>query len=92
MPDHCRRVGLALAVLAATLVVPTAATGAQVDAVPGQPFGVAELTIDYPPADVTGLPDSMAFSVTSPDQRVAYPAFDGFRRRLRFWPELRPVA
>ena len=55
MPDTCRRADLVLAVLAA---IAGRASGvrhaAQVEAVPGQPFGVAEVTIDYPPADVHG--------------------------------------
>lgn len=55
----------------------------QVEALAGQPFGVAEVTIAYTPLDAAPTYDSSSFRVTSPDHRVAYPAFDGFRRRLR---------
>ena len=55
----------------------------QIEALAGQPFGVAEVTVAYTPLDSALTYDSSSFSVTSPDHRVAYPAFDGFRRRLR---------
>ncbi|MHB8970577.1 MAG: hypothetical protein ACYC3X_08030 [Pirellulaceae bacterium] len=73
-----------LAALVGILVVPGSTTLAQVEAISGQPFGVAEVRIDYPPADRHETPDSIVFSVTSPDHRVVYPAFDGFRKRLRY--------
>ncbi len=84
MPCTCRRVLYVVAAMVASVALPAAAALAQVEAVAGQPFGVAEVTIDYPPDDLEGLPDSTALSVTSPDRRVGYPAFEGFRKRLRY--------
>ena len=84
MPYTCRWAICLLAALVGILVVPVSATLAQVEAISGQPFGVAEVRIDYPPDDLQGMPNSIAFSVTSPDRRVVYPAFEGFRKRLRY--------
>ena len=54
-----------------------------VEALAGRPFGVAEVTVGYTPLDSAVTYDSSSFRVTTPDQRTVYPAFDGFRRRLR---------
>ena len=62
---------------------PRAQSRGPVEALAGRPFGVAEVTIGFTPLDSAVTYDSSSFRVTTPDQRVAYPAFDGFRRRLR---------
>ncbi len=50
---------------------------AQNDAVVGEPFGVARVTIPFPPQDA-GLPAGHAlFSLDNADQRVFYPAVSG---------------
>jgi hypothetical protein len=68
----------------AVMVVVVAATArAQGEAVVGQPFGVAELVVDYPPQDLETPVDSTALTITSSEQRAVYPAFDGVRKRRR---------
>ncbi|MHB8957858.1 MAG: hypothetical protein ACYC4U_33330 [Pirellulaceae bacterium] len=81
MFNTCTWARVSLVALAAAWSASDSARGAQVEAVPGQPWGVAEVTVDYPPEDAL---DSTLFSVTSADGRVVYPAFDGLRRRLRY--------
>lgn len=56
---------------------------AQVEAVVGVPFGVAELTVPFPATDELTPVGMAALSVTSPEGRVLYPAFNqGFMTRL----------
>jgi hypothetical protein len=57
--------------------------GARVEAVPGEPFGVAEITIPFPPADVAQMAGLSACRITELEGRVLYPAFNqGFLKRL----------
>jgi len=49
---------------------------AQVEAITGRPFGVAEVRFDLPLADAAAAVGSAAFTVSSPDGRVFYPAFN----------------
>lgn len=56
---------------------------AQVEAITGRPFGVAEVRFDLPLADAAAAVGSAAFTVSSPDGRVFYPAFNhGFLIRV----------
>ena len=56
---------------------------AQAEALIGEPFGVAEVEIAFPPGDAGAAVGSAAFTVSSPDGRVFYPAFNqGFLIRL----------
>ena len=56
---------------------------AQVEAVAGEPFGVAEVRFELPRADAAAAVGSAAFTVSSPDGRVFYPAFNhGFLTRV----------
>ena len=55
----------------------------RVDAYPGQPLGVAEIVIRFPPADVGQLVGLSGITVTEPNHRVLYPAFNqGFLKRI----------
>lgn len=59
------------------------AWGAEVTAIAGDPWGVAEVSMVLPTQDV-GLPvGRAAFTIDSPDGRALYPAFgEGFLRRI----------
>ena len=46
-----------------------------VEAIVGQPFGVASLDVRVPTDDLGVLPGSRAFIVSEPNGRVLYPAF-----------------
>jgi hypothetical protein len=84
MRQSLTRMILAGVLAAAVAAAQTSAAQPQVDALSGQPFGVAEVTVEYPPEDIQGNVDSSTFTVTSLDHRVAYPIFEGFRKRFRF--------
>ncbi len=56
---------------------------AQVEAVAGQPFGVARISLPLPPEDVGLATAPSVYSASAADGRALYPAFSqGFLRRL----------
>ncbi len=56
---------------------------AQVEAVVGTPFGVADLTVEFPASDALTPVGMASLGVTSPDGRVLYPTFNqGFMTRV----------
>jgi hypothetical protein len=83
MLQRFTRMMLALAAAVGIMSARPALAWAQVEAVTGQPFGVAEVTVAFPPADVGAAVGSSTFTVSSPDGRVFYPAFNrGFLIRV----------
>ncbi len=75
----------AAAVAAGAGGVSPPAAQAQVEAYSGQPFGVARVTFQLPAGDMEMPLLGTAPTVTAPDHRALYPAFEGLRRRLRYW-------
>jgi hypothetical protein len=68
---------------ACTLTTSGVPLQAQVEAVVGTPFGVADLTIEFPATDALTSVGMAPLHVTSADGRVLYPAFNqGFMTRL----------
>lgn len=84
MWQRLTRTVFVLAVVAGIVAADPPTAQAQVEALAGQPFGVALVTVEFPPDDLQGPIDSSTFTVTSPDHRVAYPVFEGFRKRFRY--------
>ena len=75
--------GILVVSFALTSAVFGAANRAAVEAVVGNPFGVARVTVPFPARDVGGVLGSSAYGADEPTGRVLYPAFNqGFLRRL----------
>jgi len=66
---------------AAILVLTPGALRGQVEAIPGEPFGVAEVVVSYPPGDADKSSDDGALTITAADHRIAYWVFEQPRRR-----------
>jgi hypothetical protein len=69
------RIVMAAALAAGMLVWSTEAHAQRVQAVPGQPFGVALVALPLPDEDAL-VSDANAFSVEAPEGRIFYPVFD----------------
>ena len=52
-----------------------------VEAIPGSPFGIAQITLELPPQPVPGKFDATEFFLTEGDGRVFYPVFTEGRFR-----------
>ena len=52
-----------------------------VEAIPGSPFGIAQITLELPPQPLPGKFDSTEFFLTEADGRVFYPVFTEGRFR-----------
>lgn len=75
--------GILVVSFALTSTVFGAANRGTVEAVVGNPFGVARVTVPFPARDVGGVLGSSAYGADEPTGRVLYPAFNqGFLRRL----------
>ena len=60
-----------------------AAQGADVEAIAGDPFGVAEVTVPFPAQDVGAATGRTALDVHTADGRVLYPSFgESFLKRI----------
>ncbi len=71
-----RRLLISLALLISTgYSCAVGLSAAEVEAIAGQPFGVARLDLRIPPEDAGVLPGSSAYTISEAQGRVLYPAF-----------------